>query len=49
VDLLTKFNTLTAALPPEDRRRLAETCLAMEKIENVAAALEGLKFSAPRL
>ncbi|HEU5395152.1 MAG TPA: MmgE/PrpD family protein, partial [Candidatus Methylomirabilis sp.] len=31
-DLLTKFNTLTAALPPEDRRRLAEACLAMEKI-----------------
>lgn len=48
-DLLSKFNTLTAALPPEDRRRLAETCLAADKIENVAAALEGLKFSPPRL
>jgi 2-methylcitrate dehydratase PrpD len=49
VDLLTKFNALAAALPPADRRRLAETCLALEKIENVAAALEGLKFSPPRL
>jgi 2-methylcitrate dehydratase PrpD len=49
VDLLTKFNALAAALPPVDRRRLAETCLALEKIENVAAALEGLKCSPPRL
>ncbi len=49
VDLLTKFNALAAALPPADRRRLAETCLALEEIENVAAALEGLNFSSPRL
>lgn len=49
VDLLTKFNALATGLPPADRRRLAETCLAMEKIENVAAALEGLKFSSAQL
>jgi 2-methylcitrate dehydratase len=49
MDLLTKFNALSAALPPDDRRRIAETCLTLEKLENVAAALEDLKFSSSRL
>ncbi|MBI2081590.1 MAG: MmgE/PrpD family protein [candidate division NC10 bacterium] len=44
-ELLRKFDALAGALPPEDRRRLAETCLNLEKVENVAAALEGLNFS----
>ena len=50
MDLLAKFNALAGDLPLEDRRRLAETCLALdEKTENVAATLEGLIFSASGL